>query len=141
MKEIGSTEAVFESESKMGYRLLVEGEKKRRERSKSEGGCKRGSSPTNRNTRLELEGGVIQLEKSRNATKGEIRWDENASASEAARHSNLRKEGSSCKAKSLRDRVAVAGDRFDVVDELAVVERVDVVRVDDLDERENVELE
>lgn len=119
--------------------MLVEREKKRKERSKSEGGCKRDSSPASRNTRQELEVGVIQLEKSRNATKGEIRWDENASANEGARGS---KKGFDCKEKQSYDRVAaVAEGTSDVVDELAVAERVDVVRVDDLDERENVELE
>jgi len=69
------------------------------------------------------------------------RYVGNASESAAARHSNSRKKGSDCKEKQSYDRVAVAEGMSDVAGELAVVERVDVVRVDDLDEQESVELE
>jgi len=59
MKGTRLTGAVFES--KMEHRLLVEREMKRKEQSKSEGGCKRDSSLANRNTRQELEVGGERL--------------------------------------------------------------------------------
>jgi len=64
----------------------------------------------------------------------EIRWNANANESEAARHSDSRKKGWDSKEKQSYDRVVVAEGTSDVVGELAVGERVDVVRVVVLDE-------
>jgi len=95
-----------------------------------------------RSKRQELEVRGIQLVYCTNATKGAKHWDVNASASEEARYSNEeQKKCCSGKKKSLDDRTAAAEGSFDVVGELAVVERVGAVRVGDLVERENGELD
>lgn len=92
--------------------------------------------------RQELEVRVIQLVYCTNATKAVKHWNANASASEEARYSNEeQKKCCSGKRTSSGGRIAEAEDSFDVVGELAVVGRVGAVRVDDLVERENGELD
>lgn len=95
-----------------------------------------------RSKRQELEVRGIQLVYCTNATKGVIHWDANASASEEARCSS--EEQKKCclgKRTSSGGRIAETEGNFDVAGELVVVERVDAVRVGDLVERENGELD